>query len=158
MARGGGPTERRCLSSRALTVEKTGHVCEGLLDHTAGGAVEPVLGLFGWREHETEVALAELERLSTKDETAKLDFLEEKTGRGRSAIKNALVSSPMPKRFSRGSLMAACDNNAELFQRVLPFAGLSRTDTFGNPVVITAAAGHLTTRRRPPAPTSNTQP
>ncbi len=141
---GGGPTERRRLSFRALDVEQIGHVYEGLLDHTARRAAEPVLGLFGSREHETEVALAELEQLSAKDETAWLDFLEEKTGRSRSAIKNALVSSPMPKRFSRGSLMAACDNNAELFKRVLPFAGLLRTDTFGNPVVITAGSVYVT--------------
>jgi len=112
--------------------------------HTARRAAEPVLGLFGSREHETEVALGELERLSAKDEVAWLDFLKEKTGRSRSAIKNALVGSPMPKRFSRGSLLAACDNNAELFQRVLPFAGLLRTDTFGNPVVISAGSVYVT--------------
>lgn len=141
---GGGPSERRRLSFRALDVEQIGHVYEGLLDHTARRANEPVLGLFGSREHESEVALAELERLSAKDETAWLDFLEEKTGRSRSAIKNALGGSPMPKRFSRGSLMAACDNNAELFERVLRFAGLLRTDTFGNPVVITAGSVYVT--------------
>jgi hypothetical protein len=141
---GGGPSERRRLSFRALDVEQIGHVYEGLLDHTARRAAEPVLGLFGSQEHETEVALAELERLSARDESAWLDFLEEKTGRSRSAIKNALVSSPMPKRFSRGSLIAACDNNAELFTRVLPFAGLLRTDTFGNPVVITAGSVYVT--------------
>ncbi len=75
---------------------------------------------------------------------ALLDFLAEKTGRSLKAIKNALATSPMPKRFSRGSLMAACDNNVELFERVLPFAGLLRTDTFGNPVVITAGSVYVT--------------
>ncbi len=141
---GGGPSERRRLSFRALDVEQIGHVYEGLLDHTARRANEPVLGLFGSREHETEVALAELERLSAKDETVWLDFLEEKTGRSRSAIKNALATSPMPKRFSRSSLIAACDNNQVLFGRVLPFAGLLRTDTFDNPVVITAGSVYVT--------------
>ena len=40
--------------------------------------------------------------------------------------------------------MAACDNNAELCERVLPFAGLLRTDTFGRPVVITAGSVYVT--------------
>ena len=50
----------------------------------------------------------------------------------------------MPKRFSRDSLLAACDNDQPLFERVLPFAGLLRTDTFGNPVVITAGSVYVT--------------
>ncbi len=141
---GGGPTERRRLSFRALDVEQIGHVYEGLLDHTARRALAPVLGLFGSREHETEVELAELEGLAAKSETALLDFVEEKTGRGRNAIKNALINSPMPKRFSRNSLLAACDNDTTLFERVLPFAGLLRTDTFDNPVVITAGSVYVT--------------
>ena len=141
---GGGPTERRRLSFRALDVEQIGHVYEGLLDHTARRALAPVLGLFGSREHESEVELAELEGRAAKSETALLDFVEEKTGRSRNASKNALLNSPMPKRFSRNSLLAACDNDAALFERVLPFAGLLRTDTFDNPVVITAGSVYVT--------------
>ncbi len=141
---GGGPAERRRLSFRALDVEQIGHVYEGLLDHTAQRATTHVLGLFGSREHETEVALEKLEALHAKDKAALLDFLEEQTGRSRNAIKNALANSPMPKRFSRDSLLAACDNDMALFERVLPFAGLLRTDTFGNPVVITADSVFVT--------------
>ncbi len=140
----GGSSERRRLSFRALDIEQIGHVYEGLLDHTARRAQTPVLGLFGSREHESEVALAVLEQLSARGEPALLDFLEEQTGRSRSAIKSALAVSPMPKRFSRSSLMAACDNNAELCEHVLPFAGLLRTDTFGRPVVITAGSVYVT--------------
>ncbi len=141
---GGGPAERRRLSFRALDVEQIGHVYEGLLDHTAQRAHAPCLGLFGSREHETEVELAELETLAAKGETALLDFVVEKTSRSRNAIKNALANSPMPKRFSRDNLLAACDNDQPLFERVLPFAGLLRTDTFGNPVVITAGSVYVT--------------
>ena len=141
---GGGPAEKRRLSFRALDVEQIGHVYEGLLDHTARRATEPVLGLFGSREHESEEALAELEQLSAKGETVLLDFLEETTGRSRNALKNALATSPMPTRFSRGSLMTACDNNQALFERVRPFAGLLRTDTFGRPVVITPGSVYVT--------------
>src|SRR5438876_2479720 len=141
---GGGPAERRRLSFRALDVEQIGYVYEGLLDHTAKRAPALYLGLFGSREHETEVALAELESLAARDETALLDFVMEKTGRSRNAIKNALANLPMPKRFSRDSLLAVCDNDQALCERVLPFAGLLRTDTFGSPVVITAGSVYVT--------------
>ncbi len=141
---GGGPAEKRRLSFRALDVEQIGHVYEGLLDHTARRATESVLGLFGSREHESEVALADLEQLSARGEIILLDFLEETTGRSRNALKNVLATSPMPTRFSRGSLMTACDNNPALFERVKPFTGLLRTDTFGRPVVITTGSVYVT--------------
>src|SRR5213079_2708120 len=51
----GGGSEPRRLSFRALDVEQIGHVYEGLLDHTAVRAPAPFIGLFGSREHETEV-------------------------------------------------------------------------------------------------------
>ena len=41
--------EARRLSFRALDIEQIGHVYEGLLDHTALRATEPVLGLAGAR-------------------------------------------------------------------------------------------------------------
>jgi Eco57I restriction-modification methylase/MmeI, target recognition domain/MmeI, N-terminal domain len=141
---GGGPAERRRLSFRALDVEQIGHVYEGLLDHTARRAAVPVLGLFGSRDHENEVELEVLEALQAKDDAALLDFLKEQTGRSHNAIKNALANSPMPKHFSRDSLLAACDNDTTLFERVLPFAGLLRTETFDNPVVITADSVYVT--------------
>ncbi len=176
---GGGPTERRRLSFRALDIEQIGHVYEGLLDHTARRATTAILGLFGSIANESEVALETLEELAkraatppnraptrdapTFDEGARglwegrvveeetggeekrlVDFLVEKTGRSLNAIKNVLAVSPMPRRFSRADLMAACDNNPDLFERVLPFAGLLRTDTFYKPVVITAGSVYVT--------------
>ncbi len=78
------------------------------------------------------------------EEKRLVDFLVERMGRSLNAIKNALAVSPMPRRFSRADLMAACDNNTALFERVLPFAGLLRTDTFDKPVVITADSVYVT--------------
>src|SRR6266566_4959198 len=141
---GGGPTERRRLSFRALDIEQIGHVYEGLLDHNARRATTPVLGLFGSLANESEVALDTLAELAAKSEQVFSAFLEEKTGRTLNAIKNALTISPMPKRFSRADLMAACDNNPAMFERVLPFAGVLRTDTFDKPVVITADSVYVT--------------
>ena len=56
--------EARRLSFRRLDIEQIGHVYEGLLDHTARRATEPVLSLTAAKGDEPEVALSELERLS----------------------------------------------------------------------------------------------
>jgi hypothetical protein len=98
--------EARRLSFRALDIEQIGHVYEGLLDHTAKRATEPVLGLVGTRGRESEVALKELESLK--------------------AVEGDDASR----------LRASCGNDDALFRRALPFARLIRNDTFGNPVVI----------------------
>ena len=52
---GGGHAESRRLSFRALDIEQIGHVYEGLLDHTAKRATEPVLGLSGTKDKEPEI-------------------------------------------------------------------------------------------------------
>ena len=58
---GGGPATPRKLSFRALSILQIGHVYEGLLDHTAVKATEPVLGLSGSRDSEPEVPLSKLQ-------------------------------------------------------------------------------------------------
>ena len=65
---GWGQAESRRLSFRALDIEQIGHVYEGLLDHTAKRATEPVLGLLGTKDKEPEIPLAELEQLQAKGE------------------------------------------------------------------------------------------
>ena len=55
----GGGTEKRRVSFRALDIEQIGHVYEGLLDHTAKRATEPILGLTG--PEEPGLPLAQLE-------------------------------------------------------------------------------------------------
>ena len=63
---GGGPAEPRRLSFRALDIEQIGHVYEGMLDHTAKRAAEPVLGLVGSKDREPEIPLTTLEAISRK--------------------------------------------------------------------------------------------
>lgn len=58
---GGGPTEARRVSFRALDIEQIGHVYEGLLDHTARRADQLYIGLSG--KHEPEIPLSKLEEL-----------------------------------------------------------------------------------------------
>lgn len=65
---GGGPTEARRVSFRALDIEQIGHVYEGLLDHAARRATEITLGLDG--KNEPEIPLSKLEELAGFDPNA----------------------------------------------------------------------------------------
>jgi hypothetical protein len=131
---GGGPAEARRLSFLALDIEHIGQVYEGLLDHTAKRATEPMLGLAGSRDKELELPLAELERLHAKGEDHLITFLNEQTGRSTTALERALATKLDGDEASR--CRAACGNDEKLWQRVRAFAGLLRNDTFGYPVVI----------------------
>ena len=137
----GNTTEARKLSFRALDIEQIGHVYEGLLDHTAKRATEPVLGLSGTRDKEPEIALAELEKIAAKGEKELLKFLNEETGRSESALKkglNAELDDQLASRFR-----TTCQDS-DLSKRVKPFAGLVRLDTVGYPVVITTGSVFVT--------------
>ena len=131
--------EARRLSFRALDIEQIGHVYEGLLDHTARRATEPMLSLTAAKGDEPEVALSELERLRAKGEADLLKFLADKdvTGRSENALKKAL-DGPVDGDAAK-KLRAACGDE-RLFNRVRPFSGLVRNDTFDRPVVIRRGA------------------
>ena len=156
--------EARRLSFRALGVEDIGHVYEGLLDHTARRATEPILGLAGAAGNEPEIALAELERFVTQSRKAAkpqseqkdsapsrlrafafetcIPFLHEATGRSESTLKKALAAPLDATQATR--LRAACDGDDALLARVRPFAGLIREDSFGRPVIIATGAVYVT--------------
>nr|MDZ8056627.1 DNA methyltransferase [Nostoc sp. EkiNYC01] len=134
-----GAVEPRRLSFRALDIEQIGHVYEGLLDHTAVRATSPVLGLLGTRYQEPEVALARLEGIENGE---LVKFLKGETGRSQSALQKALQPELTPHEEQR--LLTACNNDQELFNRVLPFAGLVRLDTLGYPVVIPTGSVYVT--------------
>jgi hypothetical protein len=138
---GGGAAEARTLSFRSLDIEQIGHVYEGLLDHTAKRAREPVLGLQGTRDREPEIPLAELEKLFAKGEKELLKYLKDETGRSESTLKkglNAEVEDQLASRFR-----TTCQDSV-LWKRVQKFAGLIRLDTTGYPVVITPGSVFVT--------------
>ena len=137
-----GGRERRPLSFRALGIEQIGHVYEGLLEHTALRADAPALGLVGTKRKEPEVALAELEAKRAQGEEALLAFLEDETGRSVSALRKALHAELDADRLAR--LRAVCGHDAELVERVLPFAGLIRDDVFGDPLVFREGRVYVT--------------
>ena len=138
--------EARRLSFRALDIEQIGHVYEGLLDHTAKRAAEPMLGLVGAKGKDPEVPLAELERLRSKGENDLIEFLHEETGKSENALRNALKPPEQGEQDARDSsrLRAACGNNASLFERVRPFAGVVRNDSFDKPFVIRKGSVYVT--------------
>lgn len=136
--REGGITEARRVSYRSLDIEQIGHVYEGLLDHGCVRARGTVLGLKGGKGLEPEIALDELETQRAKGDTAFLEWLQEATGRTSNQLAKDLVPTldPLP----REHLLAACDNDSRIFDRVLPFAGLLRNDLRDLPTVFLGPA------------------
>ncbi|WP_121971241.1 type IIL restriction-modification enzyme MmeI [Leptolyngbya sp. BC1307] len=143
---GGGGKVSRKISFRALDIEQIGHVYEGLLDHTAVRAMEPILGLVGTKNKEPEVALEDLEQLAQKDGKNLLTFLKKETGRSQSALKKSLEMDVSAEwgAYELSRLRVACGNDEALYARVLPFAGLLRADTFGYPVAIARGSVYVT--------------
>ncbi|HZT54001.1 MAG TPA: DNA methyltransferase, partial [Gaiellaceae bacterium] len=135
-----GVTEARRLSFRALDVEQIGHVYEGLLDHTVVRATAPAVGLEG--KLEPEVALAELEEKAEGDRETLVEWLAEQTGRTRKAIEKALATPLEPQ--ERALLVAACDMDAELADRIAPFHALLRRDLRGVPQVYLPGGVYVT--------------
>jgi hypothetical protein len=128
---GGGAVEARRVSFLALDIEQIGHVYEGLLDHTAKRAVEPMLGLIGKKEPEVSLQILEQER--EKGDKSFFDFLKGVCGSSRKWEK--YLDTELEEQQER-RLRTACGNNDKLFERVSPFAGLLRDDTFDYPVVV----------------------
>ncbi|WP_198925457.1 Eco57I restriction-modification methylase domain-containing protein [Dictyobacter vulcani] len=87
--------------------------------------------------------MEELEQRASKGEKVLLDYLKEVTGRSEAALKKGL-DVQFEKQQERSRLMEACDNQQEIFQRVLPYAGLLRKDTFQNYTIITAGSVYMT--------------
>jgi hypothetical protein len=139
----GGGIEPRRLSFRGLDIEQIGHVYEGLLDHTAKRAQTTILGLVGTAKTEPEATLDELETLAEKGEQAVVEYLKEVTGRSASSLQKTLALT-LDKQEERSRLMEACDNSQALFERVQPYAGLLRKDSFGNYVIVTPGSVYVT--------------
>ena len=138
----GGGVESHKLSFRALDIEQIGHVYEGLLDHTAVRATSPILGLKGSKEKEPEISLDALEALFVKGESELVKFLKAETGRSESALRKDLAVEISPRLEQR--LRVACNNEGELYGKILPFVGLLRLDTSEYPTVIPTGSVYVT--------------
>jgi hypothetical protein len=132
---GGGPAEARRISFRALDIEQIGHIYEGLLDHTAVRAREVVLGLAASRKKPVpSITLSELETLRQQGETKLVERLEELTERSAKALEKALKNGNAPEDFHR--ITIACNQDQKLAERVRPFVGLLRQDSFERLVIV----------------------
>jgi hypothetical protein len=123
-----GKTVER-LSYKALDVEQIGHVYEGLLDHSAVKLEQAMVGLRGKADAEIPLALLE--------EWRDQGVLEAEATRAAGLTQKQFASylAAVPSTSERGQLHAACDNDATLAERVLPFYGLLRLDLRDSPCV-----------------------
>lgn len=138
---GGGGSEPRRLSFRALDIEQIGHVYEGLLDHTARRAASTVLGLRGSAGEDVEIELAVLEAKAAEGGSALVDYLKERTGRTAAALRRDMTRGEPPSPLT---LQAVCAGHEGLYTRIAPFAHLLREDSSGQPVVIHTGSIYVT--------------
>ncbi|MBL6280228.1 hypothetical protein JMF97_29105 [Micromonospora fiedleri] len=124
------------LSYSSLGVEQIGHVYEGLLDFSCARVTEPYVGLLGRRE--PELPLAELEAAAARGDAELRVWLVARCDLTARQVAKALDTTPAPHQLA--ALHAACDNDAELADRVRPFWGLLRTDLRELPTVFPAGS------------------
>ncbi len=143
--------ESRRLSFLALDVEQIGHVYEGLLDHDALRVPEVYLGFEGKSGAESEIALAELERVAASGDSQLIALLVEKLDRSEKAIAKGLARGAKVMEGDepevRRQVMTACESDEALVRRVLPYAALLRDDLQGLPTIY-AAGGIIVTKTR----------
>ncbi len=131
------------LSYRALDVEQIGHVYEGLLEYTVAKLPEVTVGLIGSQKvpHPT-IGLAELESLHALGVKAAAKHLADITGRSATAIENSLRRGGDDAALIE--LIRDCGGDETLARRLLPFAELIRTDSWGARLVYQAGSFAVT--------------
>lgn len=134
-----GEIESQRLSYRALDIEQIGHVYEGLLDHTAARASEPIVGLVGRDGSGPDLPLYQLESWAQEGPDRLLESLKAETRRTAKAVEKGLYEEVDYER-----LLRACDGDDGLASRVRPFAGLVRETPGGRPAVLTERGIYVT--------------
>src|SRR5262249_46911735 len=131
----GKSRETRTLSFRMLDVEQIGYVYEGLLSFEGFRADGVTVGLVGKEGIEEEVALAELEALAgrTPDVPSLAAALAERYKESGIGSVNALEKRLTPlegveREEARKQLLAVTGGDYPLTERLLPFAGIIRSD------------------------------
>lgn len=141
--------DARHLSFRELDVEQIGYVYEGLLGYSAEYAPELIVGLAGKAGFEPEIPLAELEIIAAAA-TTPADFAkrliehlkktqEHSKPKTANQIAKAYASVYDEKEAdARTKLRHTLLDDDETAERLLPFAGLIRTDLRDFPYVVPA--------------------
>ena len=136
--------EGRRLSYRTLDVEQIGYAYEGLLDHTAVTATEPVLGLKG--PNEPEVPLSVLEAQANRGDKHLTKWLKDTTGMTPAQVTRALEAGTSPvDAVTQQVLAAASRADTETAARTELWHSLVRTDErTGLPIIINPGTTYVT--------------
>lgn len=146
--------EQRRLSFRALDVEQIGYVYEGLLSYEGRRAADTVVGLTGKSGREEEVPLADLEAhaaAAPSPEALAARLADTYKDSGIGTVKALTRKLAPPPEAERGEalrrLLAVTGGDLALAERLLPFAGILRTDLRGLPMVFTRDSLYVTESR-----------
>ena len=82
-----------------------------------------------------------LEAKLAQDQDTLIDFLKDETGRSVAALKRAMHEGNLNDEHK---LLIACGHDKELLQRIRPFAGLIREDSFERPVIVLPGSVYVT--------------
>jgi hypothetical protein len=124
----------RTLSYRALDVEQIGYVYEGLLERTVIRSPDVTLELDSTKSAKKPwLLLGELESAKLDGTAAVKKLLKERTGSSASRITNDLAKDVSEAQSEK--LLLACQNDAELRDRIKPYYHFLRTDAWENPLL-----------------------
>ncbi|MCK5806715.1 MAG: ATP phosphoribosyltransferase regulatory subunit, partial [Lentisphaeria bacterium] len=124
----------RTLSYRGLDVEQIGHVYEGLLERTVVRVGDVTLELrAGKQAKDPRITLGELESASLDGVDAVLDILAKRSRRSAASLRKDLGREVDERVAAR--LLAVCQGDEGVRDRILPYATLLRTDPWGYPLV-----------------------
>lgn len=134
----------RTLSYRALDVEQIGYVYEGLLERTVKRTDEVTLELDATKNAKTPwVELGELESAKLDGVDRLAELLIERSGSSASRVRNDLAKTVDDTLADH--LLAACQGDLALRDRIRPYAHLLRIDPWGYPLVYPKGAFIVTT-------------
>ena len=129
----------RTLSYRALDVEQIGYVYEGLLERTVIRSPDVTLELDSTKSAKKPwLLLGELESAKLDGTAAVNALLRERTGSSASRITNDLARETSEAESEK--LLLACQNDAELRDRIKPYYHFLRVDAWTNPMIYTKGA------------------
>ena len=129
----------RTLSYRALDVEQIGYVYEGLLERTVIRSPDVTLELDSTKNAKKPwLLLGELESAKLDGTAAVNALLIERTGSSASRITNDLARETSEADSEK--LLLACQNDAELRDRIKPYYHFLRVDAWTNPMIYTKGA------------------
>ena len=136
--------EGRTLSYRALDVEQIGFVYEGLLEREVNRTDEVTVELDATKNAKMPwVTLGELESAKLDGMDHLIELLQDRLGSSASRVRNDMARPVEDTLADR--LLAACQGDLALRERIRPYAHLLRIDSWGYPLVYPKGSFIVTT-------------